>query len=278
MLHQLNGKAVVATEFKGHLISTKRLDLTDNVIVVRLPGAAEGTQGNECRVQFSDPTEVSIANLMSYIMSMEVASGDLTFPRHSEAVDALNVILGHGPCAASDISSLGHSRFFPVEINADETRFREPDRAIIAARGLFQSTRIGTGRLLVNTNVTHGVFKASGSLIEVFEKASVQCVRAADSAGVARVKAVAKVLARTKIRYQAKLSDGRTVQMHKTMQGLVCASELRRKVKDDPPPKFLRDMEYPGPKDVQFWLKPENGKGKYISVADFYKQSKSFEL
>lgn len=277
VLRQLNGKTIVATEFKGHLISTKPLDLPNDGITVRLPDAAEGREGNECRVKFSDPTEVSIANLMSYIMSMEVASGDLAFPRHAEAVDALNVILGHGPCAATDISSLGHSRFFPFGANNAIKVFGQGARPLLAARGLFQSTRIGTGRLLVNTNVTHGVFKVSGSLKDIFEKYGVECVKATDVNAAAKVRTIAKVLARTKIQFKSKLSDGKTVQMSKTMQGLVCVSEIRRHLKADPPPVFLGNMEYPGPRNVQFWLMNENGGGKYITVAEFYKQSKSYQ-
>ncbi|OAQ57516.1 hypothetical protein VFPFJ_11746 [Purpureocillium lilacinum] len=81
-------------------------------------------------------------------------------------MDALNVVFGYGPRSNLDqISAIGSERYFPFGAGKAIANVFHDGRALIASRGFVHSARLGTGRLLLNVNVTHGIFRPSGKVV-----------------------------------------------------------------------------------------------------------------
>lgn len=275
-IRQLQQKDRVVTEFKSQLIALAELKLEDNPVVIRLTepalGDGEAPLAETFHVKVTGPTLVSLAGLLDYLTSMAVPSDDVAFPRYPEAIDALNMILGFRPRSKLDqFSVLGGSRFFPFDDTQVVSAFKEKLRPLLAARGLFQSARIGTGRLLLNTNVTHGVFKASGRLDKVFRDLGVTPAPRSDGQAMRQLKLIAKLLPKTRVWVTFNTSSGRQVKRTKAIEGLAVASELSRRGPKENRDKFAPQYEFCGPRQVSFFLADEN---RYTTVHNYYSQSK----
>ncbi|XP_044715133.1 argonaute linker 1 domain-containing protein [Hirsutella rhossiliensis] len=135
---------VLATEYKSQLVSLQKLKLAENPVRFRLAVETSGDKWDVIEATIHGPTEAPLDALLKY---------------YPDVVDALNVILGHGPRSKlHDISAVGSARFFPFGKDEAATNLFQDFHQLIAARGFFQSARLGTGRLLLNANVSHGVF------------------------------------------------------------------------------------------------------------------------
>lgn len=82
-----------------------------------------------------------------------------------EAVQALNIIMSHGPRGDSNISVVAGKRFFPYRNHA-QVEMIELGRGLQALRGYFSSVRTGIGRILVNVNVATSTFLKPEPLLE----------------------------------------------------------------------------------------------------------------
>ncbi|KAJ6442123.1 stem cell self-renewal protein Piwi [Purpureocillium lavendulum] len=264
---------MLATEYKSQLISLKKLNLAENPFQIRLPVETSQTKVDVIDVTVHGPSEAPLHLLLNYMASMRDRPDDGIFPKYPDAVDALNVILGHGPRSKlNDVSAIGSSRFFPFDASKATANLNHDGHLLMAARGFFQSARIGTGRLLLNANVTHGVFRVSGKMDKLFEGLELRPVMSNDRHGLRIMKAVGKFMPKTRVWADFMLADGRKVRKAKTIHGLVSATELLKKGKSptgDKPLRFSRNFEYPGPKEVEFWLEV-SGNGRYISVYDYF--------
>ncbi|PWI76529.1 QDE2-like protein [Purpureocillium lilacinum] len=272
---------VLATEYKSQLISLKKLDLTENPFQIRLPVETSQTKVDVIDVTVHGPSEAPLHALLTYMASMSDGPNDGIFPKYPDAVDALNVILGHGPRSKlNDIAAVGSSRFFPFGANKATANLDHDGHLLMAARGFFQSARIGTGRLLLNANVTHGVFRVSGKMDRLFEGLELGPVMSNDRYALRVMKAVGKFMPKTRVWADFMLSDGRKVRKAKTIHGLVAATELTKKGKaaaDEKPLRFAKNYEYPGPKEVEFWLEV-SGNGRYITVYDYFLKKYNMHL
>lgn len=275
VIKSLGPQSVIATEFKSQLLSAHLLDPQPDRLPVKLESVSEDRNSDTVYVTFSEPTPVSFGQLMHHLTSMEVDADDKVFPRCPEAIDALNIILGHGPRSMfQDISVVGNNRVFPFDSRTAVAKFQSSVRPLLAARGLFQSVRIGTGRLLLNTNVTHGVFKVDGKVDELFRKFNIRPVGKGDRRGIKSLKAFSKFLPRTKAHIVCMISNGKMVRMTKPLSGLVSVSELRDQAREKHGLRFADGMEYCGPKHVKFLLTGPDGTGEYVSITDYYASSK----
>lgn len=272
---------LVATEFKSQLISLRKLNLEqDNTIRFNMPSSEGSEKTDVFEVVFNGPVEARVDDMLKYVYSKTGASDDgsdpsqaMAYPKFPDVIDALNVIFGFGPRSKLDeISAVGNSRFFAF---GSDNRRNEVvlgrDRALKAARGYFQSVRLSTGRLLLNVNVTHGVFKIDGPCAKFFEGFG---VTATQSPLMARkLKLLGRFLPKTRVWIKTKYGS-KEVRRSKAIHGLVSIRDIKKQCRDKNPPKFRHTTDFAvGPGDVSFWLEDE-GKGRYITVADFYKQSK----
>ena len=127
-------------------------------------------EGGHFEVELDGPHTLDLDGLRQWINTMhdERDSEDRSFPKFQDLMDAIGIIMGHGPrMGGSNLQgdnprtvAVGNSRYFPV----DETREAElfsRSRPLEILRGYFQSVRPATGRLLLNVNVTHSVFRSS---------------------------------------------------------------------------------------------------------------------
>ncbi|XP_044716018.1 piwi domain-containing protein [Hirsutella rhossiliensis] len=158
----------------------------------------------------------------------------------------------HGPTEAP-LDALLNARFFPFGKDEAATNLFQDFHQLIAARGFFQSARLGTGRLLLNANVSHGVFRAAGRLADLFDRFQIRPTQAFDNQAMRKIKAFAKFMPKTRVWAEITLSTGEA------------------KPSDGKPLKFAPNYEYPGPKQVQFFLNDGKGGGQYISVFDYFK-------
>ncbi|OAA67364.1 RNA interference and protein silencing protein [Niveomyces insectorum RCEF 264] len=130
-------------------------------------------EGGHFRIRLEGPVLLSVAGLRHWLMTMrdERDIHDISFPKYQELLDAIGIVIGHGPRVGGaktagadsiDVVAVGGSRFFPT--NKPSERFAlSQDVPLEAIRGYFQSVRPATGRLLLNVNVTHGVFRGMGN-------------------------------------------------------------------------------------------------------------------
>ncbi|KAM4067847.1 piwi domain-containing protein [Hirsutella rhossiliensis] len=231
---------VLATEYKSQLVSLQKLKLAENPLRFRLAVETSGNNWDVIEATIHGPTEAPLDALLKYVGSMSEGPVDDLFPKYPDVVDALNVVLGHGPRSKlHDISAVGSARFFPFGRDEAATDLFQDWHQLIAARGFFQSARLGTGRLLLNANAMR------------------------------KIKAFAKFMPKTRVWAEITLSTGEAVRRTKSIHAIVSQSELsRQKPADGKPLKFAPNYEYPGPKQVQFFLNDGKGGGQYIPVQE----------
>ncbi|KAF4992428.1 hypothetical protein FGRMN_7173 [Fusarium graminum] len=279
---------LLATEFKSQLISLRKLDLEkDNTLRLSIASSANPEKIDVFEVAIHGPAEARIDDMLRYINSNTGASRDssstsndsedaakvLAFPKFPGVIDALNIIFGFGPRSKVDeMSAVGSSRFFSFRNGGITTNMCMRGRPLIAARGYFQSVRLGTGRLLLNTNVTHGVFKIHGKCDEIFRNLNIY----ATPQSMRNLKLVNKFLPKTRVWVRMKFGNGKEVRKPKAIHGLAFRPEITRGCRDSKnPPKLSSD--FPGPRDAEFW-REEDGKGQYVTVYAHYKQKYGVDL
>lgn len=269
---------VGATEFKDALVTLKHINLAANPMTVQAPRSEGSDEMVSYTVEFHGPTEIRVDDMTKYLTSMAdgpAGADAISFPRFPEVVDAINIILGHKP--RSDhikTAAIGSSRFFPF---GDDKVIRELNqnwRALAAARGYFQSTRLATGRVLLNANITHGVFRVSGPMTQIFDGLQISVTPKNDFTAMKKLNAFGKFLPKTRVWYNFKTAEGKNVRRGKAIRRLANWSEVAKRGKTMAhPPKFDPGWEYGGPKNVQFWVDSGKG-GRYVTVYDYYKQSR----
>ncbi|RGP68489.1 hypothetical protein FLONG3_8128, partial [Fusarium longipes] len=287
---------VLATEFKSQLISLRKLDLgPDNSIQVNLPSSTNPDKTEIFEVALHGPAEARVDEVLKYIKSTTGASNDplgkptsdeedaaraLAFPKFPDVVDALNVIFGFGPRSNEDISAVGNSRYFSFKNGGIYKNMVMLGRPLQAARGTFQSLRLGTGRLLLNANVTHGIFKIHGKCDTIFENLGIHRVEMTNGHQIRHLKLMNKFLPKTRVLAKMKFANGKEVNRPKAIYGLAYAPEITRACQNNEhPPKFDKGCEFPGPQNVRFYLASDsNGGGAYTSVKDFYKKKYGSDL
>lgn len=269
---------VVATEFKDALITLKHINLVANPMAVEVPRSEGSEEMDSYTVDIHGPKEIRVDDMKQYLTSMAdgpAGADAISFPRFPDTVDAINIILGHKP--RSDhikTAAVGSSRFFPFGEDKTIQNLTQNWRALTAARGYFQSARLATGRVLLNANVTHGVFRISGQMTTVFDNLEIKAAPKSDNFAMRKLRAFGKFLPKTRVWYNFKTADGKNVRRVKAIRGLANSSEVAKKGKTMAhPPKFEPNWEFGGPKNVQFWIDSDKG-GRYVTVYDYFKQSK----
>lgn len=282
-LAALKPGAVVASEYKDRVISLKKLDLpADGVILV---DSLEGRRSERWAVKFNGPESIQVGELMKYLSSFKDSGNDHVFPKFPAETDAIGIILGHTARQDPRTAAVGSSRFFAVDNRRMEACMELPPGAISLLRGYFQSVRTATGRLLLNTNVTHSIFRQEIALDQLFEKLNLGHL----GSNVDKSKAtplindlikLRKILGKARVR--CKLYDEESkkwIAVDKTMCGF---AESRDGHGEEPGrrPRFRQGTTYACPTTVQFFLRepssPANKKpglpyNTFITVADYYR-------
>lgn len=271
----------LVSEFKSQIVSLEPLaaNQSSTRVVLSEPSIEDNEPPREEHfdVALLEPTEVDLADITKYVASMVVAKDDSVFPRHPEIVDVLNMILGFRPRSNMDgVSVVGGSKFYALGADKQIASLGI-ERPIIAARGFFQSARSGTGRLLLNTQVTHGVFKSSGPATELWNArfGGTPGTRPQNKfAQLKWCKTFSKGITKARAVVTFKTESGREVKRVKTVEGLVFSTDFPPK----PKPEQNRCnplWELCGPKHVEFWIAKEK---RYTTVHKHFKDKYDMEL
>jgi hypothetical protein len=243
-------------------------------------------------VRFNGPTSIQVDELVSYLATLRDPVGDSTFPKYPEEVDALGIIFGHTARADPNGSAVGKSRFFAADDRRREQGDMPDDSLLSILRGYFQSIRPATGRLLLNVNVTHGVFRNPLPLDELFARVRLNRMDRNLSPNEERLymrdlRAVHKFLSKIRIKCKMLIARGGKVEIvDKVVAGLATKGDGRG---GSNPPGFDGDRAFGGPRQVRFFLSqpvdsaqivPGLAYDQYITVADYFLKSSPspFEL
>ncbi|KAK3332061.1 hypothetical protein B0T19DRAFT_93634 [Cercophora scortea] len=288
-LAQLPAGSVVASEFKAQVISLKKLALPeDGIIRVQL---TDRNRVENWAVRFNGPESIDVQQLMGYLKTLDNPANDTSFPRYPDVIDAIGVVLGHTARADPNAAAVGRSRFFATDgARAEQAEpARGPEGVVSILRGYFQSVRPATGRLLLNTNVTHGIFRRSIGLGELFARMGLDKMDQVLSMGSehaqrrfwGELRKMHKYLARSRV--QCKVWDDQNRRWHtmeRSIAGLATSQDGQRR-QDGPPPQFQPGFQFGGPGNVKFHLRqPTSGSSPpapglqyntFVTVAQYHK-------
>lgn len=260
LLRESNPTIALATELKAKLVASKPIVLPNDSMQITM---SDGTY----IVSLEGGRSIDVGQMMRYVQDMK--DEDNRCPKFEEAVDALNVVLGHAARSDSAVSVIGAKRFFntaPITgPNADPNANHYDRRDLFygllgVCRGYFQSLRLSTGRLLLNTNVTYGVFRLQGEISKYFTEARISRHR---PDGVFDM--MSRLLSRARVEYRFKLANEEAFQtQRKTIMGIFKGDKVA-----DKGIRVVNDGPIPGPGQVLF----KNG-SEYVSVLDHYSTSK----
>ncbi|KAJ2990784.1 hypothetical protein NUW58_g2785 [Xylaria curta] len=270
-LDQVAKSVTYATEFKDQVISLEPFTLPDSQIVI----VQYGDEGKDdvYEVKFSGPTTVDLPGLLNYLRTMHDPSGDTSFPKFETAVDAISVITGHYARNNPNTAALGRSRYFPLQLEGETHDLGQPEFNRII-RGYFQSARPATGRLILNTNVAHGVFRPKGLVSDLAPKFL-------NYNGSPDYQSLHSSLSKLRARCKVLSEDGKNARYYqKVICGLAMTNDgnTRQQHAGDGPPPIPPSVPHfaAKAKDVKFHLRAPAPAGlqanALCSVADYYKK------
>jgi hypothetical protein len=282
--------AGVATDYKTMVISNARLNIPDDArISIQYRGEGEDepiSNSPPHEVRVVTPAAVPVAELIKNLSSTNPGP---TFPNKEEHLQTLNAVLAFYPVGHRQVSNRKEQHYLVDGSPQNAHNIRKMQGGLDALRGFFQSVRAATGGLLLNVNVTHGVFLHPDALARLYI-----------SLGSEKKETLSKKLRLIRVRLthippKKSKTTGEEFPRIKTILALATMKDGRyTENKDDPhPPKV--SVNGAGPKGVQFWLGSEgddgegSGKGKgkdkpkakgpkmptnqYITVFDYFKIS-----
>jgi eukaryotic translation initiation factor 2C len=160
LLLELPAFAGVASDLRSMIVSVRQLNIPPDYSV-QIIYLAEGQEEPLPRavtytVRLVTPLTFSVSNLVNHLSSVNPSPD---FVQKAEIIQVLNVLFGHYPQSHSGVVSIGQNRHFSVDhTQGNSHNIRNLSGGLEALRGYFQSVRSATGGLLLNVNVTHGVF------------------------------------------------------------------------------------------------------------------------
>ena len=285
--------AGVATEWKAMIIARQPLNIPDG-FTVEIKYRAEGQdepleRATTYKIRVVTPTTLAVSDLVKYLSTTSTGPA---FPQQAEVIQAVNALLGHHPQSHDGVTSIGQNRHFLL--SRSETNARNIQilgGGLESLRGFFQSARPATGGILLNVNVTHGVFFEPLRLDMLYPKL-----------GTGNTTTLQKKLKRVRVEVihlpAKKSKNGQTVPRVKTIFGLADRQDGRS---EEHPPQV--ECYAAGPRQVKFWLSavppaataaaaaaggkpPGKGKGgkqdagpqlpanTYITVFEYFRKSK----
>lgn len=251
-----------ATEFKAQVVSLSPLKLPQNK-TVSVKYTEEGRE-ETYDAKFDSQPDVDMDALRSYIGSMQAPpSENAKFPRFNDAIDALGIITGSWARNNDRVGSLGRSRYFPLNMDSEKNSLGYPDLNTVI-RGYFQSARPATGRLLLNANVSHGVFRPSGLVTKMMDDFGVN-----NNPPRSLDKFLSGLRARIRISPEKGVSGSKEKYFKKLITGIASPNDNRGIVNG---PKVKREAA--GPSEVSFYLNgdapPGLKAGQYYTVSQYY--------
>ncbi|CAI4213970.1 unnamed protein product [Parascedosporium putredinis] len=289
----------LVTDFKSTLLSRRRLggnEITIKVVYQKETHDEPRDDAPTYKVRLLETSTLSVGELVRQLKSADPSS---IYLDKMPTIQALNILLNHNAKQSADLVTVGSNKTFSLDPN---TASYSLGAGLWAVRGFFASVRAATARVLVNVNVSHGVFYSHGPLDRLMsEYAERNRSPAAQASFIKKLRVTMLHLPERKNR------RGQVVTRVKTVLGLATQNDGHGL---DHPPRVQKFGA--GPKEVEFWMdanhntqpapatsstpsgsggKKKKGKGggqaaegaakppqaagagKYISVYDYFKQT-----
>ncbi|KAK0125397.1 hypothetical protein ONS95_000586 [Cadophora gregata] len=244
LLLELPAFSGVATEWKSMIISTRNLNLPPGY-TIQIPYRKEGedeplTRAITYNVRVITPLTYLVSDLINFLASQNPQP---PYPQKAEVIQMMNAVFGCYPQAHPGISSIGQNRHFSLDRSqANAHNVHVLGGGLESLRGYFLSVRPATGGLLLNINITHGVFFEPDRLDTLFPKL-----------GTGNKTTLAKKLNKLRVRVThlpgKKNKKNQDVPRIKTICGLALMTDGRS---EEHPPKITAN--HGGPTQVSFWL------------------------
>ena len=286
--HFLQYQNSITTDYRSTLVSNVELPVQGELDVrYRDENEDEYPENPKVyRVKVQSTGKLNPSDLLDYLTS---ANASALFESKAEVVQAMNIVLGHQPKTSQSTVSVGANRHYAFSPGLSEKYNLGAGLEVL--RGFFISARAATARLLVNVQVKYAACYQEGPLSAVIAE-----YRQGGSPNIYRLEAFLKKLRVRVTHITKKNKKGETIPRFKTIAGLATRGDGRS---SSEPPKV--SAHGAGPRDVQFFLaqpdqqpsqtiqsssgKKGRGKkpakagpaqaGRYVTVADFFRQSKS---
>jgi hypothetical protein len=291
-LTKLNPSTPFASEYKSQVISLQDLDLpSDGTVQVELdePGMHRAELWN---VNFGQPSKIRLDQMLGYLSTSIDLEGDSKFPKFPDEIGALGVILGHQARNDSGTIAVGSNRFFATDEVRNESARMPPNSGLEILRGYSQSVRLATGRLLLNANVTHGVFRQSGDVVDLCRMLGADKMNMIDSMSRQEqlrfnqiLKRLSEILSRARIQCQV-LSSGNEPGYiaERSTAGLACITDASNS--KEMSPKFsVQSLSFGGPTLVHIFLRQIDSHdeaklgglryNEFCTVAEYYRARES---
>jgi eukaryotic translation initiation factor 2C len=130
------------------------------------PKQKENRKKNTVQIMVEELGTVSLKDLVQ-----DLAQPTSNYPLKLETIQALNVLMAHGPSSDANITTAGGNKFYPFG-NHPQLQIADLGTGLQALRGYFSSVRTSVNRILVNVNVATGAFYKSGPLLSVMREVS----------------------------------------------------------------------------------------------------------
>ena len=279
----------VATDFRSTMISRSDIEVEGDGYLVTYRAENEddpALNAKQYRVRLQATGVLTVSELVNYLTSSQAG---LMFGSKEEIIQALNIVVGHHPKAASIITTVAANRHF--DRNSGPHDKMSLGAGLQAIRGFFVSVRAATARILVNVQVKNMAFYDEGPLDGIMHVYMQQ--NGPNKLNLAKFFKKLSVDVTHIVRTNR---SGRRIPRIKTIQGLATKDDGRNQAHPPIVPQFGA-----GAKEVQFYLDdaregasgkakaPGGGKkgkktpkagpeapsqGNYISVYEFFRQSK----
>lgn len=269
----------IATDYSANLISRVKLEEGEYDVRYRDELADYPEHAKVYRVKCQFTGSLNPSDLLNYLSSTNASA---MFQSKEEVVQALNIVMGHHPKSDPYVASIGANKHYSLHSDASERRSLGAGLEVL--RGFFVSVRTAASRILVNVQVRYAACYHEGPLSNVMSE-----YRRENSLDIYKLEAFLKRLRIRVTHIVKKNSKGQVIPRMKTIAGLASRADGRSLAH---PPKVPKHGA--GAKEVEFFLQSpgqsskntaaesKKGKkpakagpappGKYISVADFFRQ------
>ena len=258
----VNFRNDIVTDFKSTLISRTRLNPSEAEREVKYKAEGEDEPLADAMIYQLNVVEtgtLTVAELMDYLNSTNLVS---TYTEKLPILQALNIFLGHYGKSSNEIATIGKGKSFSLPGGAAKLGL---EVGLSALRGFFSSVRVATCRILVNVNVSYGVFyddiRLDTLIIHYLDTRSFDLVK------------IQSFLKRVRVKVQhlrEKTNEaGESIPRVRTIYGFANTTDGQG---GDHPPRVSKLGA--GSRNVEFFLRDTSGTQSSSSTSD-KKQSKS---
>ena len=232
----------IVTDYKSTLICRKKIgpDTVESAIQYRAEGEDEPTAyALSYRIRVQETGILTVSQLTDHLTSSSATS---IFSETKPLLQALNIFLGHYTKSSPTIATVGSSKAFDITQGSPKL---DLGAGLTAIRGFFTSVRVATCRILVNVNVSNGVFYDAIPLDQLIQRWN-NANRSSPQSKLASF--LKKVRVRVTHLPDKKNKAGQIIPRIKTISGLATPNDGRG---NDHPPRVGKFGA--GSKEVEFF-------------------------